>query len=109
MYKLLTMAQDEDSLIFNLSTEESKHIYWCLTTNDNKVPIENLTTYKEEAAIDEFEYFFVSKKQIQRIADEICDLEANNTTVEIVFTNFHQLVRCLLEKKTVAEILKENK
>ena len=106
VYKLITMAQDEECLIFNLHTGDLKHIYWCLTTTDNKTPIENLTSYKQDAAIDEFEYCYVDKEQLERIADEIFAREANG--LEIRFLDFNQLRRCIVENKSILDIIREN-
>lgn len=106
MYKLITMAQDEECLIFNLQVGDLKHIYWCLTTIENKTPIENLASYKEDAAIDEFKYCYADKEQIERIADEIYTREANN--LEIKFLDFNQLRTCINENKSILDIIQEN-
>lgn len=106
MYKLITMAQDEECLIFNLHTGDLKYIYWCLTTIDNKTPIENLTSYKQDETIDEFEYCYADKEQLERIADEIFTREADG--LEIRFLDFNQLRNCIVENKSILDIIREN-
>lgn len=108
MYKLLTVAQEDELIILHMMSGASNRIYWVLTTTENKTPVENFSLKEQEGTVDEFKYFYANKKQIQRIFDEICELELNQADTNINFTNFHQFVRCLLENKAVSEILKEN-
>lgn len=108
MYKLLTVAQEDELIILHMMLGTSNRIYWVLTTTENKTPVENFSLKEQEGTVDEFKYFYANKKQIQRIFDEICELELNQDDTNINFTNFHQFVRCLLENKSVSEILKEN-
>ena len=108
MYRLLTVAQEDELIILHMKLGESDRIYWVLTTPENKAPIENFSLKELEGTIDEFKCFYANKEQIKRIFDEICELELNQTDSDINFTNFHQFVRCLLENKSVSEILKEN-
>ena len=108
MYKLLTIAQEDEMLVLQMENDISSQIFWVLTTPNNKVPIENLTVYKVEEGFHEFKYFFANKKQIKRINDEMYELGMNSSDIEFEFKNFQQFTRCLLENKSVSEILKEN-
>ena len=108
MYRLLTMVQEDEMLILQMENDVSSQIFWVLTTPSNKVPIENLTVCKDKEGINEFKYFFANKKQIKRINDEMYELEINSSGIEFEFKNFQQFTRCLLENKSVSEILKES-
>lgn len=108
MYKLLTVAQEDELIILHMMLGASNRIYWALTTPENKSAVEDFGLKELEGKIDEFKCFYANKEQIQRIYDEIYELELNQADTNINFTNFHQFVRCLLENKSVSEILKEN-
>lgn len=108
MYKVLTIAQEDEMLVLQTENDISSQIFWVLTTPNNKVPIENLAVCKDEEGIYEFKYFFANKKQIDRITNEMYELEVNSPDIELGFKNFQQFTRCLLEKKSLSEILKEN-
>lgn len=108
MYKFLTMKKEEEILILHMMLGASNRIYWALTTPENKEITEDFSLKELEGKVDEFKCFYANKEQIQRIFDEICELELNQTNTDTYFTNFHQFVLCLLENKSVSEILKEN-
>lgn len=108
MYKFLTLKKEEEILILHMMLGASNRIYWALTTPENKAAIEDFFFKEQEGIVDEFKCFYANKEQIQRIFDEICELELSQFDIDINFTNFHQFVRCLLENKSVSEILKEN-
>lgn len=108
MYKFLTLKKEEEILILHMMLGASNRIYWALTTPENKEIVEDFGLKELEGKVDEFKCFYANKEQIQRIFDEICELELNQFDIDINFTNFHQFVRCLLENKSVSEILKEN-
>lgn len=108
MYRLLTMAQEDEMLILQMENDVSRQIFWVLTTPNNKIPIENLTARKDEEDIYEFKYLFANKKQINRVTNEMYELEVNSPDIVFEFKNFQHFTRCLLENKSVSEILKEN-
>lgn len=106
MYRYLNMAQEEEALIFNLQVGDLKQIYWCLTTLNNKEPIENLTSYKGASAFDEFKYLYINQERIKQIVDEICTAESMG--LDIKFLDFNQFKHYVESNKTLSDINLEN-